>query len=173
MFNHDGSTLVRALQWRRNAMLAYLVDDDASVVEACSRVLRGRGHTVVGTTHPEDAIAGILAARPDVVLMDIELGPPADGVALALQVLAAYDAPIVFLTGGDDGKLGALASPDGVFAYLQKPIDGGELDATLRLVRMQHDTRRAIRNSERRFRALFNQAAVGVALLTAGAVFSE
>jgi len=63
----------------------FLADDSALIRERVAALLRGAAMTVVGEAEtPQGAIDGILLARPDVVVLDVQL----DG-GTGLQVLRA------------------------------------------------------------------------------------
>ena len=53
-----------------------IVEDEAVIAEQQSATLRQLGYEVVGVTgSAEEALASIAATAPDVVLVDINLGP--------------------------------------------------------------------------------------------------
>ena len=87
----------------------------------------------VGAAHtPEDALAALPDARPDVVLLDT-MGVPGDD-SLLLQIRSVVpDVAVVVYSGYvrlmQAGELGSAAD-----AYLQKSDDEGELVATIRRV---------------------------------------
>ena len=56
-------------------MRAFLVDDEALALKRLARMLTATGRVqIAGTSSdPSDAVAAILAARPDVLFLDIEM----------------------------------------------------------------------------------------------------
>jgi DNA-binding NarL/FixJ family response regulator len=55
---------------------ALIVDDNASFLEAASRLLERQGLTIAGVASSADeALAKVQELKPDVVLVDIGLGP--------------------------------------------------------------------------------------------------
>jgi PAS domain S-box-containing protein len=146
------------------AATVFIVEDEPVVARAVSRALVAAGYQVVGTAdEPEAALAGIPAARPDLVVMDIDLRSARSGVDIAVGLQGVIDVPIVFLTGGSEPDLQRLRGLVGVYAYMPKPVNGAAFRATIDLLRMQHAAHLRRLELERRFRALFDQAAVGVA----------
>jgi DNA-binding NarL/FixJ family response regulator len=87
----------------------------------------------VGAAHtPDDALAVLPGARPDVVLLDT-MGVPGDD-ALLLRIRDAVPGAAVIVYSGyvrlmQAGELGSAAD-----AYLQKSDDEGELVAAIRRV---------------------------------------
>ena len=109
-----------------------VVEDEDAVRDAVTRALRGDGFAVVPFGVPGSA-GEILAALPDLAVVDVMLGP-VDGFALAAELRERLDLPIVFLTARDcvaDRVAGfALGADD----YLVKPFALEELLARVRAV---------------------------------------
>jgi DNA-binding NarL/FixJ family response regulator len=82
-------------------MHSLLIVDDHAPFRALVRTLLERdGFHVVGEAHDgESALVAAQTLRPDVVLLDVQLGPD-DGFAVCEQILARADAPVVVLTSG-------------------------------------------------------------------------
>lgn len=82
---------------------------------------------VAGTAGTEDeAVAGVLAARPDVVLMDLDLG---EGTGIEATRRIAREAPdigvlVVTMLGDDDSLFAALRALSGVVTKLAVPDRG-------------------------------------------------
>ena len=107
-----------------------LVEDEEPVRQAVERALRREGITVTGfADYPGPDL--ILAAAPDLAVLDVVL-PSGDGFALARELRAARDLPIVFLTARDtvEDRLGGFEL--GADDYLVKPFALEELLARLR-----------------------------------------
>jgi two-component system, LytTR family, response regulator len=107
---------------------AYLVDDESLAITRLTRLLAetGRVDVIGSATVPEDAVAALTAAPPDVCFLDIRM-PRLNG----FEVLARLPAQpsVVFTTAHDEYALAAFAvnSVD----YLLKPVDPGQLDRAL------------------------------------------
>lgn len=102
-----------------------IVEDHPINLELARALLDAAGHEVVGAADADAARRALAAARPELILMDIQL-PGIDGLALAAELradpaLAAV--PIVALTAyamaGDEARF--LAA--GCQGYISKPID--------------------------------------------------
>ena len=109
-----------------------LVEDEEPVRQAVERALRREGITVTGfADYPGPDL--ILAAAPDLAVLDVLL-PSGDGFALARELRAARDLPIVFLTARDtvEDRLGGFEL--GADDYLVKPFALEELLARVRAV---------------------------------------
>jgi two-component system, OmpR family, response regulator MprA len=109
-----------------------VVDDDRAVRESLRRSLEFNGYDVALAADGAEALAGIGAAHPDVVVMDVMM-PRLDGLeATRAMRTAGHDLPILVLTARDavgDRVEGLDAGADD---YLTKPFALPELLARLR-----------------------------------------
>ena len=100
-----------------------VVDDEAIVAHDISECLSHLGCEIVGTAlSGPDAIEKAGRFRPDLIMMDIVLQGPMDGVEAATHIREHYDIPCVFLSAYSDPAVLArakIASPAG---YLVKPF---------------------------------------------------
>jgi CheY-like chemotaxis protein len=100
-----------------------IVEDEFFIALEAQAQIEDMGHAVVGiAVSADEAVA--LAAResPDVVLMDIRLAGPGDGIDAALRIRASAPADIVFVTANTDpATLGRARTADPL-GVLQKPL---------------------------------------------------
>ena len=99
---------------------AYLVDDEPLALDRLRRLLAktGRVEVVGSTTKPEEAVAGLTAAMPDVCFLDIQM-PRLSG----FDVLARLpEQPIVIFTTAYDQYALQAFSVNSV-DYLLKPVE--------------------------------------------------
>ena len=76
-----------------------VVEDEALLAANLVNTLSSLGYTVhkpVATG--EDAIRAVKTRQPDLVLMDIQLIGPMDGIEAADKIRAIADIPVVYLT---------------------------------------------------------------------------
>ncbi|CAA7613994.1 EAL domain-containing protein [Magnetospirillum sp. UT-4] len=121
-----------------------------------------------------DALA-LLAAEPvDVALLDLSL-PDSHGLDTLAQLRAAWPfLPVVVLTGTDDEALALEALRQGAQDYLVKGQGSGDLvRRAVRYAIERMGAAGALRRSEARFRAVFENAGIGVVLADAGGWFVE
>jgi two-component system response regulator MprA len=109
-----------------------VVDDDKAVRESLRRSLEFNGYDVSLAADGAEALAGIAASLPDVVIMDVMM-PRLDGLEATRALrTAGNDLPILVLTARDavgDRVEGLDAGADD---YLTKPFALQELLARLR-----------------------------------------
>jgi chemosensory pili system protein ChpA (sensor histidine kinase/response regulator) len=116
--------------------LAMIVDDSITVRRVMERFLERNGMRVVTAKDGIDAISVLQDAKPDVILLDIEM-PNMDGYEFATHVRndeRVSDVPIIMITSRVGDKHRARAIEIGVDDYLGKPYQDSQLlDAIRRL----------------------------------------
>ncbi|WP_412541778.1 response regulator transcription factor [Longispora sp. K20-0274] len=116
-------------------MRVLLVDDHPVVRAGLRALLAGLPDLeVVGEAGTgEEALALVAALRPDVVLMDLQLGPGIDGVTTTERVLALPDPPrVLILTTYDTDADIVRAVAAGATGYLLKDAPPDELFRAVR-----------------------------------------
>ena len=103
-----------------------LIDDDEAMLRVMRLVLEEDGFLVETATSRADALAGLSAQQPDVVVMDYQMGGLAPEAFIEQAKAAGTTAPILLCTGRHE-DLG-LAVDD----VLVKPFDIDELAARVR-----------------------------------------
>jgi DNA-binding NarL/FixJ family response regulator len=79
-----------------------IVDDHAAFRASARALLQAEGFDVVGeAADGAGAVEAVAVLRPQIVLLDIQL-PDLDGLAVAEQLAAAEDAPVVVLISSRD-----------------------------------------------------------------------
>jgi signal transduction histidine kinase len=139
-----------------------IVEDEGLIALAMRKTLAEQGYDVVAIAATEsEAVAVALHERPDIVLMDIHLKGPSDGVAAATEIRRQLDVPIVFLTAYADGETLDRAKAATPHGYLVKPVNGSELRATIEMALHRHRAERETRDQLRLLRELQARAPVG------------
>jgi DNA-binding NtrC family response regulator len=105
-----------------------IIDDETDFAGTLAERLRLRGFDARAASGADEAISGIHDGfRPDVVLLDLKM-PRVDGLA-ALSLLKQEDAAleVILLTGHGCTQAAIEGMQRGLFDYLVKPVDIGEL----------------------------------------------
>ena len=107
-------------------MRVLIVEDEAIIALDLKYRLRRLGYEVVGCTDTgEDAIRYACAIQPDLVLMDIQLKGPIDGIQAACQIHENIDIPVIFTSAQNDLATEmqiAKARPLFSMGFLSKPF---------------------------------------------------
>ena len=108
---------------------ALVVDDSITVRRVTERFLQRHGMRVLTAKDGLDAISVLQDAKPDVILLDIEM-PRMDGYEFASHVRndeRYADVPIIMITSRVGDKHRARAIELGVNDYLGKPYQDAQL----------------------------------------------
>ena len=109
-----------------------IVEDEFFIALDAEEQVKSLGHTVVGTAvSAEKAIRIAGEEKPDVVLMDIGLIGPVDGITAALEIRSLYGVEAIFVTANTDQSTLARAQSIKPLAVLQKPLTKDRLAAQL------------------------------------------
>lgn len=116
-----------------------IVEDEALVACDIERRLIQAGYAVPAiAASGEQALRSIEQTSPNLVLMDIHLQGPSDGIAVAAQVRDRFKIPVVFLTAYADKPTLEKAKGSGAFNYLVKPIGHVNLASTIEVALYRH-----------------------------------
>ncbi len=130
-----------------------VVDDERIVALDIGNTLRRLGYkTPALAASGEEAIALAERLKPELILMDIKLKGPMDGIAAAHDIYTRFNIPVVFLTAFSDEKTLSRAMTSEAFGYLIKPFEERELHSTIEIALYKHRTERRLladkRNAE-------------------------
>ena len=105
-----------------------VVEDEAIVAMDIAATLRRFGYQVAAIVDSgAAAIDAVATAGPDLVLMDIRLSGPMDGIEAGAAIRDRFDVPVVFLTAHADEATVERSSSAAPYGYVLKPFDEGEL----------------------------------------------
>ncbi len=108
-----------------------VVDDDASLSEMLTIVLRQEGFDSRVCDRGDTALAAFRDYRPDLVLLDLML-PGVDGIDVCKEIRAESGVPIVMLTAKSDTVDVVVGLESGADDYVVKPFKPKELVARIR-----------------------------------------
>ena len=140
-----------------------VVEDEAFIAANLTQILTSLGYSVhKAVARGEDAINSVKIQKPDLILMDIELIGALTGIETAERIRAISDIPIVYLTAYSDDvrlKQAQLTEP---YGYLVKPVHNRELQATIEMALYKHEIDKNLRQSEEKYRSIFDNAVMGI-----------
>ena len=140
-----------------------IVEDETIVAMDLAQLLEQLGYSVAGVASTgAEAIDAATSLKPDLVLMDIHLKGPMDGIEAARSIAGRMSVPIVFLTAHGDGGTVSRAMQASPYGYLVKPFDDRVLQRVVEVALNRHRSESANKSeaaealwlSEERFRLL-------------------
>ena len=107
--------------------IVYVVDDDASVRESLSSLMRSAGMAVEVFASPFDFLAKEKLGDLSCLVLDVRM-PSLDGLALQQRMTTlGVEIPIIFITGHGDVPVAVRAMKAGAIDFLNKPFDDTDL----------------------------------------------
>ncbi len=111
-----------------------VVEDEAIVAADIQDRLEALGYVVAGWgTTGEEALDLARNSNPDLILMDIMLKGPMNGIQAAHQVRVELSIPVIFLTANSDEAVLEKAKISEPFAYLLKPFEERQLRTNIEM----------------------------------------
>lgn len=116
-----------------------IVEDESIVAMDIANRLKYLGYTVLGTVNNgADAIAFAGRGETELVLMDIKLRGPIDGVQAAEEIGRSYDLPVIYITAFADEKTLSRAKVSDAAGYVLKPFQERELMIAIEMAAYKH-----------------------------------
>ncbi|MGA2945410.1 MAG: sigma-54 dependent transcriptional regulator [Xanthobacteraceae bacterium] len=106
-----------------------IVDDEADIRELVAGILQDEGHGARTARDSDDALAAIVARRPNLVFLDIWLqGSRLDGLQLLDALKAEHpELPIVMISGHGNIETAVSAIKRGAYDFIEKPFKADRL----------------------------------------------
>jgi DNA-binding response OmpR family regulator len=115
-----------------------IVDDDLDFIELNMAILQQQGYEVVAARNGHEALQKMKDSRPDLVLLDVMMATPLEGVSVARKMqtdAALNDVPVIMISSIDSSQHASLLPDDGhipIETWISKPLDPDELVRTVR-----------------------------------------
>ena len=100
----------------------FIVEDDRSIREELAELLRNSGYEAEYLTEFSDSKTRILSAKPDLILMDINI-PELDGEQLLKEIRKETDTPVIMVTSRTSETDEVLSMSYGADDYITKPYN--------------------------------------------------
>ena len=110
----------------------FLVDDDAPVRDALSRLLRAHRFAVAAFASPKEFLEHYSQDIPGCLVLDLRMRGNGFGLQRTLQEKGSL-LPIIFLTGHGDVPKSVQALKGGAVDFLTKPVNDEDLLAAVRV----------------------------------------
>jgi len=126
-----------------------VVEDDKIIAMELRARLQRWGFSVPATAATgEEAIRAAFAHQPDLILMDIWLQGPMDGIQAAEKIHHDLDAPIIYVTANADEPTLERAKLTEPYGYVLKPFEEIELRTTIEIALYKHKLESKLKENE-------------------------
>lgn len=111
-----------------------IIEDESIIAHDIAGIVSDLGYGVSKILHHSDAAIDFLSFHsPDLVLCDIKIKGPKDGIAVAQTIRAKKAIPFVFLTSLTDSATIARAREALPYGYIIKPFDEKDLLSSIEI----------------------------------------
>src|SRR5581483_8400185 len=101
-----------------------IVDDEADIRDLVAGILQDEGHGTRTAGNSDEALAAVVARRPNLVFLDIWLqGSRLDGLQLLDSLKQDHpDLPIAMISGHGNSETAVSAIKRGAYDFIEKPV---------------------------------------------------
>lgn len=132
-----------------------VVEDEVIIAEDIRNILRSLGYHVTGiATTGSKTMDLIRSDPPDLVMMDIKIQGPMDGIETTRRIQSEQDIPVVFLTAYADPDTMARIKQTRAYGFIVKPANRQTIQGTVELAIFKHRMDRELRIREDRLNHL-------------------
>ncbi|MBI5931735.1 MAG: response regulator transcription factor [Chloroflexi bacterium] len=115
-------------------MKILVVDDEPQIRKLLKTGLSGYGYEVITAANGQEAITLAAQQAPQLIILDISLGSPPDGIEVCRNLREWSKTPIIMLSVRNEDKAKVTALDAGADDYLTKPFSLEELRARIQAV---------------------------------------
>jgi PAS domain S-box-containing protein len=143
-----------------------IVEDERIAAEDLRLTLSQLGYEVAGMAASGDEALRLAGQRsPDLVLMDIMLKGPMNGIGTAQAMTERFAVPVVYVTAFSDPDTVERIKGTHPYGYLHKPFDFKELHVVVETALVKHKADRLLREREEWFSTTLRSIGDGVLTL--------
>jgi DNA-binding NarL/FixJ family response regulator len=111
-----------------------IVEDEVIVAEELRRSLMASGYDVIGhAMNGREALQVARRLHPDVVLMDLVLDGPENGIEVARSIQGIIETSIIYVTAQSSESVIAHAARSGAFGYVLKPFQTRQITSSIEI----------------------------------------
>jgi PAS domain S-box-containing protein/putative nucleotidyltransferase with HDIG domain len=140
-----------------------IVEDESLVARDIENMALSQGYEVCGIASTGDKSIEMAAEfQPDLVLMDVIIKGPLDGISAAEKIWESYRIPIIYVTAYADDQTLKRAKITEAFGYILKPFDERELKIAIEMAYYKSRMGMKLREREEWLSALLKSIGEGV-----------
>jgi PAS domain S-box-containing protein/putative nucleotidyltransferase with HDIG domain len=132
-----------------------IAENEGLVARDMELMVKSLGYEVAAVVSSgEEALARAVEEKPDLILMDIVLKGPVDGIEASLTLWEKYHLPVIYVTAYADDAILKRARLTEPFGYILKPFDERELKISIEIALFKSAMERKLREREEWLSAL-------------------
>ena len=114
-----------------NVVTILVVDDEPQIRRVLRATLSANGYEVIEANNGQEAIDTVIAERPNLILLDVNM-PGMSGLEACSKIRLSFEGPIIMVTVRNTERDKVCALDAGADDYVVKPFAIGELLARIR-----------------------------------------
>jgi PAS domain S-box-containing protein len=124
------------------------VDNEVIIATGLQELLISIGYDVPDiATSGEEAIGLAKSLKPDLIIMDIVMPGPMDGIAAAEKIRTDLDIPVIFLTAYSDKTYISRAKLSDPLGYILKPFNENQIKSAIELALHKNDVDKLLKEA--------------------------
>lgn len=140
-----------------------IVEDEGLIAHDVELIVRNAGYEVCGLASTgEESIRLAEETQPDLILMDIVLRGPMDGVEAAEKIRQRSNVPIIYLTAHTDENTLRRAKFTQPVGYTLKPVEQKELVTVVEMALYKHKMELRLKEREEWLSAILRSVGEGI-----------
>ncbi len=151
-----------------------LVEDEAvTAMDLKSNLIQLDYEVPAVVSSGEEAVRVAAEVLPDLILMDITLAGPMNGIEAADEIRKAHAIPVVFLTAHADAETIGRAKTTEPFGYLPKPCSMDTLMSTIEVALFKGEADAQRRKAEARLKRVMEEQKIILDNTGVGVLFTK
>jgi CheY-like chemotaxis protein len=135
----------------------YIVEDARIIAMELQKVLENLGYVVSGNASSgEEAIAEVVAADPDLILMDVRLSGRMSGIEASREIRKRINVPVIYTTAYSDKTNVDEVQRSFPFGFVIKPYRQNDLLVAIETAFTRFEYELKLEESERKYKSLFD-----------------
>lgn len=111
-----------------------IVEDEPLIADDIKEFLSNADYLVTAVAYDmKDALEALQSTKPDIALLDINLGNNMDGFLIAEEINAKYRIPFLYLTSYSSKNIVEQAKHTRPMGYIVKPFDEADLFSSIEI----------------------------------------
>jgi signal transduction histidine kinase len=131
-----------------------VVEDEAVLAADLARLIRQMGHTVDIAHSGEDALRTAEAGNPDLVVIDIDLQGPLNGIEMATVLKEKLAPSLIYVTAHGDAAMMNRVKATRPFGFIFKPFKEAEVYSAVEIALYLHGTEQELRRRTEQLKGL-------------------